>query len=260
MRNRSVHESRRRLRTALRAPGTVHGVFLKLPIPDVLDVVAAAGFDFVVVDLEHSALAEGEAIGLVRHADALGLPALVRVPTIDGALINRLLENGAAGIQLSMLRRADQATALVAATRYAPTGARSMSLTHRTASFGTVGLRGYLAAESDDPPLLVGQIETAETDPLAELIADLDVCFVGTTDLAVDLARTASGDADVARAVGQVAAAAAEAGVAFGGWAPSVDHVAALGLGAAAYIVIGSDLQLLAAALRAAAPRKDGVS
>lgn len=253
----SVHDSRRRLRTALRGTEAVHGVFVKLPIPDVIDVAVAAGFDFIVVDLEHSTLGEAEAIALVRHADALGLAALVRVPAIDGALINRLLENGAAGIQLSMLRRREEAAALLATTRYAPAGTRSVSLAHRTASFGAAGLAGYLEAESDAPPVLVGQIETAETDPLAELVAGLDVCFVGTTDMSVDLGRTGPGDPDVARAVEQVAAAAAQAGVAFGGWTPSVDYVAALGLSAAAYLVIGSDLQLLAAALQAAVPRRD---
>ena len=41
--------------------------------------------------------------------------------------------------------------------------------------------------ERDDPPVLVGQIETARTDPLPDLLAPLDVCFVGSTDLAVDL-------------------------------------------------------------------------
>jgi 4-hydroxy-2-oxoheptanedioate aldolase len=251
----TVHDSRRQLRAALHAPGTVHGVFLKLPSPDVLDVAAAAGFDFAVVDLEHSTLDVGDAISLVRHADAIGYPALVRVPSVDAALINRLLENGAAGIQLSMLRRTDETAALVAATCYAPAGTRSVSLAHRTAEFGAVGLTGYLAAESDAPPVLVGQIETVETDPLPDLIAGLDVCFVGTTDLSVDLGRAAPGDPDVARAVGRVETAAAEAGVAFGGWAPSVDQVAGLGLAAADYVVIGSDVQLLAAALRAAAPR-----
>lgn len=254
----SVHDSRRRLRVALKAPEAVHGVFVKLPVPDVLDVAVAAGFDFVVIDLEHSTLSASDAIGLVRHADAIGLPAIVRVPVVDGPLINRLLENGAAGIQLSMLRRVEQTSALVAATRYAPAGTRSVSLAHRTAAFGAAGLDGYLAAEADAPPLLVGQIETAETDPLAELVAALDVCFVGTTDLTVDLGRTSPGDPDAASAVDRVAAAAAHAGIAFGGWTPSADQVRALGLAAADYVVIGSDVQLLAAALRAGAPRKDG--
>lgn len=85
-----------------------------------VELAAAAGFAFVVVDLEHSTLTERDAVGLVRHADLCGLPALVRVPEVDAAAVNRLLEAGAVGVQLSMLTRVAQTEALVAATRFAP--------------------------------------------------------------------------------------------------------------------------------------------
>ncbi|MGH8862060.1 MAG: HpcH/HpaI aldolase family protein, partial [Jatrophihabitantaceae bacterium] len=189
----SMTEGRRRLRAALAAGRRVTGTFVKLASPDVLDVVHAAGFDCAVVDLEHSSLSESEALALVRYASALGLPALVRVPRVDAALVNRLLENGAAGIQLSMLRTVAQAGELRAATRYAPSGTRSLSLAHHAAGFGATGLAAYLQAEADDPPLLVGQIETAGTDDLADLLPGLDVCFIGTTDLSVDLGAPGGG-------------------------------------------------------------------
>jgi 4-hydroxy-2-oxoheptanedioate aldolase len=85
----------------------VRGIFLKLPATDVVDLAADAGFDFVVVDLEHSQLADVDAFRLVRHAYAIGFPALVRIATLDRGLVNRLLEAGAAGIHLSTVRRAD---------------------------------------------------------------------------------------------------------------------------------------------------------
>jgi 4-hydroxy-2-oxoheptanedioate aldolase len=237
--------TRQDLRQALSDGRRVVGTFVKLPTVDVVELARSAGFDFVVIDLEHSALSESDAIMLVRHASVLGLPALVRVPRVDAARINRLLENGAAGIQLSMLRTTAQRDALVAATRYAPGGTRSISLAQHSAGFGGDGLAGYLRREADEPPILVGQIETASTDPLDRLLTGLDVCFVGTTDLSVDL-----GDAPVADAVARIAAAAQDAGVAFGGWAPSVPGADALGLADATYLVIGSDLQILAAGLR----------
>jgi 4-hydroxy-2-oxoheptanedioate aldolase len=237
--------ARANLRAALSENRRVLGTFLKLPTVDAVELAQAAGFDFVVVDLEHSALSEGDAITLVRHANGLGLPALVRVPRVDAAQINRLLENGAVGIQLSMLRAVAQRDELVAATRYAPGGTRSISLAQHSAGFGAVALRDYLQREADEPPILVGQIETATTDPFDRLLAGLDVCFVGTTDLSVDL-----GDAPVADAVARIARGAADAGVALGGWAASVPAAADLGLGTATYLVIGSDLQILAAGLR----------
>jgi 4-hydroxy-2-oxoheptanedioate aldolase len=80
----------------------------------------------------------------------------------------------------------------------------------------------------------------------------LDVCFVGTTDLSVDLG--VRGDAGTVRsAVADIAAAAHAAGTAFGGFAPSLGAAAGVGLDAADYLVVGSDIQILAAGLRAAA-------
>ena len=246
-----VHLLRRRLRAALTAGRPAVGTFVKLASPDVVELAAAAGFGFVVVDLEHSTLTEQNAVDLVRHADVCGLPALVRVPEVDAAAVNRLLEAGAAGIQLSMLTRVAQAEALVAATRFAPAGRRSVSLANRAARFGAVPLAGFLRGEQDDPPVLVGQIETARTDPLPDLLAALDVCFVGSTDLAVDLGLPAD-PAVLRAAVDRVRDAARSAAVAFGGWAPTRGAAADLGLGDADYLVVGSDLQMLAAGLRAA--------
>lgn len=245
--------ARQQLRAALSGGRRVVGTFVKLPTTDAVELAAATGFDFAVVDLEHSTLSESDALALVRHADAIGLPALVRVPSVDAALVNRLLECGAAGIQLSMLRQVDQSRALAAATRYAPHGTRSVSLAHRSAEFGASGLVSYLRDEAEAPPVLVGQIETAQTDDLADLLAGLDVCFVGTTDLSVDLGAPGGGPA-VRQAVARIGAGARTAGVVFGGWSPSVEAADGLGLAEAGYLVVGSDLQILAAGLRAALP------
>ena len=232
---------------------------MKLPLPDVLELCQAAGFDFVVVDLEHSTLTEAEAIALVRHADLLGLPALVRIPTVDVALINRLLENGAVGVQLSTLQTVAQNLALRSATRFAPAGTRSVSLVNRVAGYGTKDLTDFLDAERDSPPLLVGQIESPMAEPLAEVIAGLDVAFVGSTDLAVSLGFRL-GDAALVRTVEGIRRATAEAGAAFGGWAPSPAVAHDAGLSTASYLVTGSDLQILGAGLRETAASRSLVA
>ncbi|WP_165966781.1 aldolase/citrate lyase family protein [Actinomadura sp. 7K507] len=260
---------RARLRAALAQGTRVTGTFVKLPAPDVVELCGLVGFDFAVVDMEHSTLSEAEALGLVRHAERCGLPALVRIPEVDAPLVCRLLENGAAGFQLSMLASAAQTRALVRATRFAPEGARSVSLANRAAGFGlrsSGGLKSFLAAERDVPPLLVGQIETpwwrdaltARTgDPWEAVIGDLDVVFVGGTDLAVSLGADPGGD-DLRTAVAEIEKAAERHGVAFGGWAPSRTAARGQGLAGARYLVTGSDLQILAAGLEAAAAEGGG--
>lgn len=202
------------LRDSLAAGRRIRGTFVKLNALEVVEIVARR-LDFAVIDLEHSQLGETDALRLVRHAYALGFPAVVRVPDVDRGLVNRLLEAGAAGIQLSTVARVDELKALRAACHYAPAGTRSISLAHPVAGYGAVPLRDYL---QDVPaPLVVAQIETMETvDPLDELLAaGPDVVFVGVTDLTVD----AGLDAERARArVAEIVAAATSAGVVAGGF------------------------------------------
>lgn len=217
------------------------GIFLKLPATEIVELAAAAELDFVVVDLEHSQLTEGEASALVRHARALGLPALVRLAALERGVVNRLLEAGAAGIQLSTVTRADQVTALRDAMTYAPAGTRSISLAHGMAGYGATPLPEYLAQQAGDPPQLIAQIETAATDdPLEEILAaGPDVVFIGTTDLSVAL------ELDRARIdarVEEIAAAAEAAGVELGAFGLDDERVT--------YELVGSDVALLASAMR----------
>jgi 4-hydroxy-2-oxoheptanedioate aldolase len=220
------------VRAALEAGARIRGTFVKLPSPDVLEI-AAATLDFAVVDLEHSQLSGAEALHLVRHGRALGFPVLVRIPALDRGLVNRVLEAGAAGIQLSTVRSAADVRALRDACLYAPGGTRSISLAHPVAGFGAVSLADYLAAAA--PPLLVIQLETAETDdPLDEILAaGADVAFVGTTDLAVAYELDPE---RVRLRVDEIAAAAAQAGVPLGGFGADERFV---------YAIASSDLALL---------------
>jgi 4-hydroxy-2-oxoheptanedioate aldolase len=219
------------------------GVFLKLPSTQAIEIARSAGFDFCLIDLEHSQLDEGDAIRLAAHAAALGFPAIARVASIDGGQVNRLLEAGAVGIQLSTVKRAAQVRELRAATRYAPTGARSISLAHARADYGGRTMRDYLATEEAAPPLVIAQIETAETDdPLPEIVAaGPDVVFIGTADLSADLdLDQVAFDARVTEICDTVAAAGLVLG-AIGVEDPRVT-----------YRVLGADLAMLRSAMSAA--------
>ena len=225
-----------RLRSALSGGERVRGTFVKLRAPEVVDVVAAT-LDFLVVDLEHSQLSESDALALVRHAHALDFPAVVRLPAVDRGLVNRLLEAGAAGIQLSTVTRASEIAELRAASEYAPRGTRSISLAHPVAGYGSVPLQAYL--EGAMSPIVVTQIETMATeDPLDEIVAaGPDAIFVGVTDLSVD----AGLDAERVRArVQEILDAADRGGVPAGGFGDDERF---------RYAVVSSDVALLQEAL-----------
>lgn len=212
------------------------GVFVKLPALESIDLVAASDLDFAVVDLEHSQLTEGDALRLVRHAGVQGLRTLVRIPTVDRGLVNRLLEAGAAGLQLSTVRSVAQVRALRDAAHHAPRGTRSISLAQPAAAYGAVPVADYLALRDGQPPLLVAQIETATTDdPLDEILtAGVDVAFIGTLDLSVDLGLDAG---RTAARVDDIASAADRAGVTLGAFGLADARVA--------YDLVGSDVAVL---------------
>ena len=220
------------------------GVFVKLSSTEVIDLAAAAGFQFAVVDLEHSQLSEGDARALVRHGRASKFPALVRIPEPDRGLVNRLLEAGAAGIQLSTVRSAADVHELRSQMSYAPDGARSISLAHPQAGYGASSLADYLAAQRAERPLLVAQIETAQTDDALDAIAAAapDVIFIGTTDLAVDLGLD---DERVRARVDEIVAAARSAGVPLGAFGLDDERFT--------YQILASDLSLLRTAFADAA-------
>lgn len=243
------------LRRALGAGDTVVGTFVKLPALESIDAVYLAGFDFAVVDMEHAQLDESAASRLVRHARARGLNVVVRLAELDVGLTNRLLEVGAAGIQLSTVRDVGKARAFRDACSYPPVGRRSLSLAHPEARYGATEINAYLRVQATSPPLIVGQIETAELEsPTEEIARLLDIVFIGTTDLAVDLGAPGQvDDPTVSSRIDEIAHAARAVGSTLGGFAASPGAAWQLHAVGARYIVVASDIQLLASSLTSAA-------
>jgi 4-hydroxy-2-oxoheptanedioate aldolase len=232
-------------RERLRSGRPVFGTFLKLSATDIVEVTRQVGFDFAVVDLEHSQLDDGDARMLVRHAHAIGFPTLVRLPSIEPGTMNRMLEAGAVGLQLPHVQSAAETREFLLSTRYPPDGRRSISLSHPAAAYGADGLLSYLERWADGP-LLVGQIETATSvDPLEDVLSGLDVAFIGALDLSLELGTPGDTMTEAFRArLADVARAAARTGVDLGGWARDVVAAGDLVSAGARYVLVGSDIAL----------------
>lgn len=239
----------------------VLGVFVKFASSEVVELVAAAGFDVAILDREHSQLSEAEVCRLVSHGAAIGLATVVRVPDVERGSLNRLLEAGAAGFQLSMTVQRSQVDELISLTRYPPEGTRSIHLGHAGAGHGRIPLPTYLDRVAGGP-LVIPQIETATTrPPLAELVEGCDVAFCGVTDLSVDLGVPGQlAHHRVTDRVREVAAAAATRNptVALGMFVAGPAQVAEAVMLGARYIAVGSDMALLASSLRRVREDIDG--
>jgi len=122
----------------------VFGTFVKLGRREVIEVLALAGLDFAICDLEHSQVTEADAGHMITAGRSCGLPIIVRIAHFDPGQINRLLEAGAAGIQLPQVQTREQVAALRAACKYPPEGSRSVSLAQPAAGYGSEPLAEYL--------------------------------------------------------------------------------------------------------------------
>lgn len=166
--------------------GACFGTFVKLGRPEVVDILALAGFDFVICDTEHAQMTEIEARQVILACRAACLPVVVRVPEPEPGLVNRLLEAGAQGIQVPRLRSAEDLRRLRAMSYFPPDGERSVGNANAMAHYGAVPVPSYLA-EASRSVLVIGQFETRQIDEPCDAMFDgLDVAFIGPTDLSVD--------------------------------------------------------------------------
>ncbi|RAN76310.1 hypothetical protein B5P43_23595 [Bacillus sp. SRB_336] len=232
---------------ALLSERPVVGTFLKIPRFEVVDLLALSGFDFVVCDYEHAQMSINQACDIVRAGLARALPVVVRVPALDRGDINRLLEAGAAGIQLAR-GSGPAGQELKRLVSYPPRGTRSVSLSQPAANYG---LRTSLTEHferSNGSVLAVGQFETADyADGMDAAMVDLDVAFIGPVDLSVDLGTPGQLDsAPMRKAQKDIEVAAARHGVPMGIFAGSPQAAAAAVENGYRYIVAGSDLTMLA--------------
>lgn len=132
------------------------GTWITLGHSAIAEIFAKAGFDWVVVDLEHSTISIEKAGELIRTIDLVGVSPLVRLTSNDTNLIKRVMDAGAHGIVVPNVNNPKDARTAVAATRYAPRGHRGVGLA-RAQQFGP-GFKDYLEWQKDGPTVIV-QIE-----------------------------------------------------------------------------------------------------
>jgi 2-keto-3-deoxy-L-rhamnonate aldolase RhmA len=233
------------LRELMRAR-PVLGTFLKLPRPEVVDVLALTGFDFIICDLEHARIDQRDWQQVLLAARAHGLPVIVRTTGLDRGEVNHLLEGGAAGIQLPRTQSPADVAALTALTRFPPTGSRSVGVAHLGAGYGAMPLSEYIDDERD-APLLVGQLETRDLhEPLTETLRGLDVAFVGTVDLSVECGAPGALDHPaVAYKLATIEQAAAHAATTLGAFAPTPAAAARFAAAGYRYLAVAGDLTML---------------
>ncbi len=168
---------------AARAVKVPIGTWIMSASPLVAEAIGHAGFDWAVLDMEHTPLDLMDLVHLLQAVGNTPLVPLVRVPWNDTVNVKRVLDAGAHSLLFPFIQNADEAHKAVAATRYPPEGVRGMAGMSRASRFGTVP---DFFRQANAKVCAVLQLETPESIARLEEIAavpGVGGLFVGPGDL-----------------------------------------------------------------------------
>lgn len=163
------------------------GSWITLGHPAIGEIMAKAGFDWLVVDLEHSTISLEAAGELIRVIDLCGVAPLVRLTSNHPDQIKRVMDAGAHGIVVPMVNSRAEAERAVAAIHYAPKGNRGVGLA-RAQRYGP-GFHDYLEWQKDGPIVIVQVEHRDAVEGLDDILTvpGVDGFIVGPYDLSCSL-------------------------------------------------------------------------
>ena len=161
------------------------GTWAKIPALETVEMLGHAGFDFVVIDMEHAPHSLQTAYQAIVQAQAAGMAALVRMPDHSPSLAQKLLDAGADGLLVPRVDGAEAAREALSGMCFPPQGSRGMGYTSRAAMWGADSVAAYLERGRSGITRIV-QLEDAQAIAEIEGVCDapgLDAVFIGFGDL-----------------------------------------------------------------------------
>jgi 4-hydroxy-2-oxoheptanedioate aldolase len=215
------------LRDRLSAGENVFGPFLKIPAAAPVEIVGYAGFDFCIVDLEHSPYTLERAEELVRAAQGAGVAPIIRTFDSQPSTLVRALDTGCEGILVPNVKSLAEAEMVARGARFHPLGERGMDPHARSARYRTIPKEIYFA-EADKQTLVGVQVEGMEGVQNLDDIVDvegIDLVFIGPYDLSQSLGVPGQIDAPAVLAkVEEIVAVVRARGKALGIYADNLEE------------------------------------
>jgi 2-keto-3-deoxy-L-rhamnonate aldolase RhmA len=201
------------------------GTIITLPSPAIAEIYGLSGFDWLFVDLEHSAMSITDAQAILQAA-APQTPCVIRVPSIEDVWFKKTLDIGAAGIIVPNVRTTEEAERAVQFCQYPPAGTRSVGIA-RAQGYGD-RFQEYLASANDAIAVII-QIEHIDAVQHIEdivRVSGIDSLFVGPYDLAASMGKMGRpDDPEVQDAILRVKRAAETVKRPLGIFAPTAEAV-----------------------------------
>lgn len=181
-------ESVKVFRDRLETPAGVFGPFMITADPAFVEAAGYAGYDFVLLDMEHGPGTFENLQNLIRAANVAGVCPVVRVPRGSDIWIDQALDVGAGGIMIPQIDTAEQAKAAVAAAKFAPRGNRGTCRFVRSACYGGMPGAEYFQ-QAQDTVVIVQAEGRKAVENLDEILSvdGIDIVFVGPYDLSSSL-------------------------------------------------------------------------
>jgi len=215
------------VRNKLQTENTVFGPFITSPDPQLAEFIALLGWDFIVFDAEHSSLTPLDIQNFSRACELRSVTPLVRTPGHEAHMVNRYLDAGAHGVMFPMISSGIEAHEAVQAVKYPPIGNRGLAAP-RASDFLLNGSGDEYIVHANKETLIIAQVETKEAvDALDEilLIDEIDIVFLGPTDLSTDLGLCEQLEhPKVKGLIEHVSKSVVESGKVFGTFAPTFER------------------------------------
>jgi len=167
------------------------GTFVLCNAPDLVEIIGLSGFDFVVIDNEHSPLGHESSQHLIRAAELRGLTPIVRIPNSLESTILHTLDIGAHGIQVPQVNDAETAKAIISRSKYHPLGKRGVAFP-RSADYGQTDIAKYFDSANSETMVVVhceNQTCLENLDAICQ-IPGIDVVFFGPYDMSQSMGIT----------------------------------------------------------------------
>ncbi|WP_321939533.1 HpcH/HpaI aldolase family protein [Paraburkholderia sp. J8-2] len=236
-----------RLKSMWRNGQAALGAIATMPSVQTIQIMARAGLDWVLIDMEHGAIDAGSAHAMICATSGTPLVPLVRVAATDAWHAKVPLDLGALGICFPMTTTRAAAEAAVRAVRYPPDGDRFWGPFYAPPRWG-LSMREYLDC-ADKEVLAIGTIEHVDAiGNIGDIVATpgLDLVFIGPGDLATSMGHRGKTDLpEVQAAIAQLEAPILKSQVLLGGVAPNADLANAMIARGYRAIVVGMDWSLL---------------
>lgn len=239
------------LRPRLLQPPPLVGVFSMMGNLETVELIGLAGFDFVILDLEHGPRGIPDLPPQILAARARNLLPLVRVRSNDPALVGGALDAGAAGVLVPQVSSAEAARALVDAARFAPEGRRGLNPWVRAADYAADA--GWLARANAQVAVLAMVEGRQGLDALPDIldVPGLDAVFLGPVDMAQSLGLGLQPEhPQVVEAITAAVASAAAKGKRVAVFAPTAAAARRWLARGVALVAVSEDTAILGSALK----------